>query len=197
LPIELVKQCRSYRRFDERVRIDKTLLLEMIEHARFSASAANRQPLKFMISWKEETNKIIFPTLSWAGYLTDWNGPNPGQRPTGYVIILGDRDITDNYFVDHGIAAQSMMLAAVEKGLGGCIMAAVDRDRLRKGLGIPERFDILLVLALGKPDEVVRIDEVPDNGDIRYWRDDAGIHHVPKRSMDELVILSDNVDAPE
>lgn len=184
---ELVLKNRSYRRFKEQRNVSESELKDLVELARTSASAANRQPLKFILSFTKERNDIIFPKLAWAGYLSHWNGPIPGERPGGYIIILGDTTIHNNYYVDHGIAAQSILLGAVEKGLGGCMIAAIDRKALADDLGIPQNFEILLVIALGEPIEEVVIEPVKD-GDIKYYRDEKGVHHVPKRSLDDLLV---------
>jgi nitroreductase len=133
-------------------------------------------------------NAELFECLAWAGYLQDWKGPAEGERPAAYIIILCDTEIRDDSPVDEGIAAQSMMLGAVEKGLGGCMLGAINRNEIRKVLDVPDRYKILLVLALGEPAEKVVIDEVGEDGDIKYWRDDEGVHHVPKRSLDELIV---------
>lgn len=185
---DIIVKNRSYRRFHQDHVITAGELRELVDLARLSASAANMQPLKFFISPDAATNARIFPCLAWAAYLKDWPGPVEGERPSAYIIILGDRDIATNYWCDHGITAQSILLGAAEKGLGGCMIAAFRKKELAEALNIPERFDVLLVIALGKPREEVRIEAVGPDGDIRYWRDEAGVHHVPKRSLDEIVI---------
>jgi nitroreductase len=129
----------------------------------------------------------IFPSLAWAGYLNEWSGPEKGERPSAYIIILGDKSITEIFGVDHGIAAQSIMLGATEAGLGGCMIASLKREELSTELRIPDNYEILLVLALGKPIEKVIIDEIKD-GNVKYWRDSAKNHHVPKRTLKELII---------
>ena len=146
------------------------------------------QPLKYILSCEPEKNVLIFPHLAWAGYLRDWPGPSEGQSPSAYIIILIDTKIRDSVGGDHGIAAQSILLGATEKGLGGCIIGSVQRDELRKALDIPSHYKILLVLALGKPREKVVIETVTPSGDIKYWRDAEGIHHVPKRTLDDIII---------
>jgi nitroreductase len=120
--------------------------------------------------------------------LKDWNGPVEGERPSAYIIILCDTDISSSAGVDHGIAAQSILLGATEMGLGGCIIGSIKRDRLREALDIPARYEILLVLAPGKPKEKVVLETAGDNGDIKYWRDSEGIHHVPKRPLDDIIL---------
>lgn len=185
---DLIRNTRSYRRFVEAHAISREALRELVDLARLAASGANRQPLKFVLAAEEAINAEIFATLGWAGYLSDWDGPQPGERPAAYIIVLGDTEISRNFGVDHGIAAQSMMLGATERGLGGCILASIRRDALRDTLKIPDRYEILLVLALGKPAEEVVIEPVGADGDIKYWRDEAGVHHVPKRALDELIL---------
>ena len=185
---DLIKNNRSYRRFYDDYPISQNTLRELIELARLSASAANLQPLKFIISYKFEKNEKIFPHTQWAGYIKDWPGPAEGERPSAYIIILGDTEIKDPFGCDHGIAAQSILLGATEKGLGGCMIGSIDKDGLRKALNITERYEILLVIALGKPKEKVVIDEAGEGGDIKYWRDEKGVHHVPKRTLEELIL---------
>lgn len=185
---DLVLKSRSFRRFDQSHKIDEKTLRELVELAQFSPTGANMQPLKFIIAYTPKMNELIFPQLAWAGYLKEWGGPKEGERPTGYIIILGDKTIKENFGVDHGIAAQSIMLGAVEKGLGGCMIASVKRSALSHALAIPEHLEILLVLALGKPNEEVVLEELPESGDIRYYRDSLDVHHVPKRKLDDLLI---------
>ncbi len=185
---ELVVRNRSYRRFYQEEEVDLDTLRELVDLARLSASGANRQPLKYLLACDEEKNAQIFASLGWAAYLKDWKGPAEGERPAAYIVILGDTEISASSGVDHGIAAQSILLGATERGLGGCIITSVQRERLREALEIDPRYEILLVLALGRPKEVVIIEPVGPDGDIRYWRDEQGAHHVPKRQLDEIII---------
>lgn len=187
---EIISKNRSYRRFRQSRVIEKKTLRQLVDLARLSASGANLQPLKFILSFDPERNASIFPHLRWAGYLKDWEGPIEGERPSAYIIILNDKDISASAGCDHGIAAQSILLGAAEQGLGGCMIGSIQRSKLRKALDIPEQYEILLVLALGTPAEEVLIEELKSEGDIKYWRDEKGIHHVPKRSLDDI-ILSD------
>ncbi len=184
---ELILKNRSYRRFIEAVPVSTTDLMDMIDNARLSASARNMQPLKYIISNSPEMNNGIFPCLAWAGYLADWQGPAPGERPAAYIVVLHDKNIAPAYFCDDGISAQSILLTATEKGWGGCIIASVKREKLSEILSLPSGFDIIHVIALGKPSEKVLLEEVKGN-DIRYWRDTNSTHHVPKRSLDEIIV---------
>jgi nitroreductase len=185
---DIVMGNRSYRRFQQEVSIDIDTLKELIELARLSASAGNRQPLKYLLSCDVEKNALVFSKLAWAAYLEDWAGPVEGERPSAYIILLGDTEISTSFAYDCGIAAQSILMGAVEKGLGGCMLASVDRDSLRSALGISSRYEILLVIALGKPNERVVIEKVGPVDDIKYWRDKEGVHHVPKRPLADIII---------
>jgi nitroreductase len=184
----LIIKNRSYRRFYQYVKIEIDTLKELVDLARFIPSARNMQPLKYILSCENEKNSLIFPHLAWAGYLRGWTGPCEGERPSAYIIIVGDTKISTHFWCDHGIAAQSILLGATEKGFGGCILGALNREGLRNSLSIPSQYDILLVLALGKPKETVVIETVGADGNIEYWRDDEDIHHVPKRTLDEIIL---------
>jgi len=185
---DLIKKNRSYRRFYEDEKVDTETLKDLVNLTRLSPSAANLQPLKFILSATPEKNARIFPNLAWAGYLKDWDRPEKGERPSAYIIILGDTEISENFHCDHGFAAQSILLGAVEKDLGGCIIGSVKRIDLRRELNIPLRYEILLIIALGKPREEVVLEDMAENGDIRYWRDKNQVHHVPKRPLEELIL---------
>jgi nitroreductase len=156
--------------------------------ARCTASAGNMQSLKYILSADPETNARIFPCLGWAGYLKDWAGPVAGERPTAYIVLLIDESITKKYWCDDGIAAQTILLGAVERGLGGCMIGSIKKEGLRSELEIPEHLKIQLVIALGKPAETVVMEDLEPGGDIKYWRDENDIHHVPKRMLEELII---------
>jgi len=184
---ELVAKNRSHRRFQENKPLPLDMLRGFVELARLAPSAANMQPLKYILSNTPEKNNLIFPCLRWAGYLKEWPGPAEGERPVAHIIILGDKRITENFWCDDGIAAQTIMLAAVEKGLRGCIIASIDRDRLSAALHIPEHFHIRLNIALGYPNETIVMEEMRE-GNVKYWRDEKNVHHVPKRSLSEIIL---------
>jgi len=183
---ELLIKNRSYRRFYQDVKITGDELKDMVENVRFTPSAANKQPLKFILVTDESISREIFPHLRWAGYLPDWDGPGVGERPSAYIIMLGNRKESPNIDADYGIAMQTILLSAAEKGYGGCLIGSIDKDKIRRLLDIPDELEISVIIALGKPKEKVVIDEVK-NGDIKYWRDEQQIHHVPKRSLEDLI----------
>lgn len=184
----LILKNRSYRRFYQNVSIDRDTLVGLVDLARLSASASNRQPLKYFLSYTKDRNDVIFPHLGWAGYLKEWGGPVDGERPSAYIVILCDKSLSQNVGCDHGIAAQSILLGATEKGFGGCMIGSIRRLELAQALGFTDQVEIVLVIALGKPKEVVVLEPLGTDGDIKYWRDAQSVHHVPKRSLDEIIL---------
>lgn len=177
---------RSYRRFYQEQDIPREHLISMVEAARLSPSSRNVQPIKFYINNNREMNAKIFQYLGWAGYLKEWDGPQEGERPAGYVVFLHDKTISATYSCDNGIFAQSILLQAVDLGWGGCIIASINKQELSTLLELPQNLDPILVIALGKPKEKVVIDNAKD-GEIKYWREPDGTHHVPKRTLEELI----------
>uniref|UniRef100_A0A7C4KI62 Nitroreductase family protein n=1 Tax=Anaerolinea thermolimosa TaxID=229919 RepID=A0A7C4KI62_9CHLR len=186
---DLVLKSRSYRRFDENHAISREQLLEWVDLARVCPNGANMQPLKYAISCDRATNARIFPHLRWAGALKDWGGPKEGERPSAYIVILCDKTIRETPGCDHGIAAQSILLAATEAGLGGCMIGALDRMSLSAELRLPKHLDIALVVALGKPAEKVVLEGVRPDGTVTYYRDAQSVHHVPKRALGDILVV--------
>ena len=184
---ELVLKNRSYRRFDGKHRIPMATLRNLVDLARLAPTGGNKQSLRFRLINRPSQCALVFPHLAWAGYLEDWKGPVESERPTAYIVILNDTRVSNSPGNDTGIAAQTLMLGAVEAGLGGCMIGSVSRGALHKKLELAPELQIALVLALGKPVESVVLTRVKNN-DIRYWRDDTGVHHVPKRSSRELIV---------
>lgn len=177
--------CRRTIRKYTRKNVPEKVLLKCVDAARLSPSAANRQPLKYVIVNNEKLLRKVFSTLSWAGYLPDYQ-PGDGEMPRAYVVILLDKNVRTNPGHDAGIAAMSISMVAYDEGLGSCILGAVDRERLKKVLNVPSSLDIILVVALGYPSENPVVDEVKE-GDIMYWLDENGVLHVPKRELKDMV----------
>jgi len=184
---KLVSVCRSYRRFAPGVQVEISTLRELVSLARCVPSAANRQPLKYVLSCSSAANDCIFQTLAWAAYLKDWPGPGPQERPAAYIVILLDTNISQSADIDVGIVAQTILLGATARGLGGCMFGAIKRDQLALSLALPPHLQVALVLAIGKPIEVVVLEGLPADGSIKYYRDPDGTHHVPKRPLEELI----------
>jgi nitroreductase len=190
--LELLQRCRSYRRFDHARKISEGTLRELVGLARLTPSSGNLQPLKYLLVHEEKETDQLFGFLRWARYLHDWTGPSETEKPSAYIVVLGDTMLAQSFQYDAGIAAQTIMLGAVERGLGGCILTSVDRDSLRSAFAIPYSLDILLIIALGTPVEQVVLEALSTEGNIKYYRSADGVHHVPKRSIDDLVFIPAN-----
>ena len=185
---DLLLKSRSYRRFEQNYYIEKEVLEDLVELNRFVPSTVNSQPLKFMLVNTPEENEKVFECLAWAGLLKDWPGPSEGEKPSAYIVILCDLSVGKDKRYDDGICAQTIMLGAAEKGLGGCMFGSIKREKLAENFGInTENYSIDLVLALGKPVEEVRIVDLPENGSTAYYRDENAVHYVPKRSVSDMI----------
>jgi nitroreductase len=185
---ETVQRNRSYRRFNQSRRLDRKILLDLVDLARKTPSAGNRQLLRYVISCSPEMNSRIFETLGWAASLPDWPGPEEGERPTGYIVIATQEESWEWTPVDLGIAAQTILLGAAAQGLGGCMFGNVRKEKLREILeleGIPA---IQLVIALGEPVEEVVLEDAGEGESLTYYRTEDRVHHVPKRRLEDLVI---------
>ena len=181
----LALRARSIRRFDTSQRVDYDLLLQFIDNARMASSARNGQTLKYLPIVDAPTCDKVFATLKFAAYLTDWHGPAEDERPAAYIIVLHDASLGPLFPVDAGLATQNIVLSAAEAGLGCCIVGAVDKQKLAETIG--RQYETVHVIAIGRPAEQVVIEPM-QGGDIKYWRDAQGTHHVPKRSLDEIVV---------
>lgn len=182
---ELVLKNRSTRAFDPERRISREELEQLVDLARLTPSAVNLQPLKYLLSWQEETNALILAHTAWAGLLKDISLPPEGKGPAGYIVICIDTRIAKNAATDVGIAAQTILLGAAEKGLSGCMIGAID-PKLHDLLGLKEQYRISLIVALGRGAEDIRLTETKGNDTAYYREGDA--HYVPKRPLEEILI---------
>jgi nitroreductase len=181
---EKITSRRTIRKYAQE-EVPKEVLLKCVDAARLSPSGANRQPLKYIIVNDHGLMKEVFSTLKWAGYLPSYQ-PGENETPRAYIVIILDKSISENSGHDAGIAAMSISMVAYEAGLGSCILGAVNREKLKEILKVPDGFDIVLVVALGYPSENPVVDKVKD-GDIKYWLDENRVLHVPKRSLEEVL----------
>lgn len=179
---------RSYRRFRSIYRVPEAHMKQWVDNTRYAASAKNLQPLRYRIVSDREQCAQVYETLAWAGYLTDWAGPEENERPTGYIVMAVDTNLAtpQQAQIDMGICAQTIMLASTEEGFGGCMIMSFKKKQLKEILGMSENLEPVLVLALGKPNEDVRIVEM-ENDDVKYYRDENQVHYVPKRSLDSIM----------
>ncbi len=188
---ELVRKSRSYRGYDESRQLTREELLELIECARLCPSSVNRQPLKYYPVWEHEQAERVLALTRWARALPELTLPHPGKHPTAFIIICQDQEIDPSltrYQKDVGIVAQTMLLAAVEKGLGGCMIGNFDPGPMSAELGLDPRYAPLLVVALGKPDETIVLTEVGPESGTDYYRDADDVHYVPKRSLEDILL---------
>lgn len=187
---QLLESNRSIRRFDATKEISHDTLLRLIELTRFCASGRNAQPLKYRIVTSTSEKEAIFPTLAWAGYYPDWDGPEESERPAAYLIQCLDTSILPTCLCDDGIQLEAISLGARALGIGGCIIKAFNQQALTTALELPDHISARYVLALGYPKETVKIEDMDGtpSSDYKYYRDEQSVHHVPKRPLSELVI---------
>lgn len=185
--IELLKRNRSYRRFDRSVRPSQELMASWIEGLRYTASARNMQPLKYLLVTDDALCHTLSQSVVWAGYLTEWAGPSENERPTAFVVQLLDTRLASNARFDEGLQLEALGLMAVESGFGACIFLSFDPKRIAAILDLPEYLTPISIVAIGKPIEEVEIRDVDAEANIRYYRDEEGRHYVPKRKREELI----------
>ena len=192
--LDLVKKNRSYRGYDHSYAFTREQLENYVEHARLCASSVNKQPLKYYLAWEPETVAKIQTETRWARALQPTTLPRPGKEPTAFIVICQDDTLDPNlnrYMKDVGIVAQTMLLAAVEEGLGGCMIGNFTAGNVKEVLKLPENLHPLLIVAFGKPDEKIVLMDVPESGDTNYYRDAEDTHYVPKRSLESEIIVTE------
>ncbi|MFI3238131.1 MAG: nitroreductase family protein [Lachnospiraceae bacterium] len=189
--MDLVKNNRSYRGFDESYKFTKKDLVSLIEYARLTPSGQNKQPLKYYLAHEDAQVASIQPLTNWAMALAPMKLPHEGMCPTGFIVICVDTNITETVAScnrDIGIAAQTILLAAAEKELGGCMIGSFQAPAVKELLALPEHIVPALIIALGKPAEKIVLTDVSEDESVRYYRDDADVHYVPKRTIDEIIL---------
>lgn len=186
--LSLAREARTCRRFVEAEPLTKADLRWLLECARLAPSARNAQELRFMTITLSQVFERLFPLTRWGGALKGWSGPQPGERPTAFIVILMPERGGELLCYDVGIACQTIQLAAASKGFGACIIQAFDHKAATELLAPPEGFRIALVIGLGAAGEKRVVAEMPQDGTFAYWRDAQGVHHVPKRPLAELLI---------
>lgn len=188
---DLVKANRSYRGYDESRRVTREELLEMIDCARLTASSVNQQPLRYYLAYEKEETDRIQPLTKWARGLPQMELPHPGMCPTAFIVICQDIRVFESqtrFSRDVGIVAQTILLAATEMGLGGCMIGNFSPAKISEALQLPAYLAPLLVVAIGKPAETVVMTEIGPDEPTDYYRDENDVHYVPKRRLEDLVI---------
>ena len=187
---ELIKKSRSYRSFDAGVSISREQLIDFVECARFSPSSRNLQTLKFRLVTDAEECASVLAHTKWAGLLSHLEIPPKGHAPTAYIVVCIDNTLTDSPAVfqrDVGICAQSILLAATEAGLGGCMIGSFAANGVKDTLSLPDHLSPQLVIGLGKPDEIVELVDADQSGNVAYYREN-GVHYVPKRPLKDWIV---------
>ncbi|MFI3168106.1 MAG: nitroreductase family protein [Bacillota bacterium] len=189
--IDLVKKNRSYRGYDHSRKITKEELLSLVEMARLTPSSVNAQPLKYYLAYESEEVAVVQKMTKWAKALPELQLPHDGECPTGFIVICQDTKIDSalgRYLKDVGIVAQTMLLGAVEMGLGGCMIGNFPAGEVSKTLGFDDNISPLLIVAIGKPCEEIVMVEIENGESHKYYRDDNDVHYVPKRKLADIVI---------
>lgn len=188
---DLLKKSRSYRGYDESWRFTREDLAELVDDTRYAPSSVNIQPLKYDLAWEKEKVDLIQSLTKWGGLLPEEHLPHEGKHPTGFVVICQDMEISSSptrFQKDVGIAAQTMLLAAAEKGLGGCMIGNFNAKQVKEALALPEHIEPMLIVAFGKPDETIVLEEAGPGESVKYYRDSEGRHHVPKRRLEDILL---------
>ncbi len=188
--IDLVKKSRSFRGYDESRKISRQELAKFVDCARFAPSSVNRQPFRYYLAYRPEQLALIQPLTGWARALPEKRLPYPGKRPTAFIVICQDTDWDadlNRYQRDVGIVAQTMLLSAAEKDLGGIMIGNFSPKKLAEALALPENLAPMLIVAFGKPDETVVLTEAKAGESLNYFRDENDVHYVPKRPLDDVI----------
>jgi nitroreductase len=182
---------RSIREFKD-TPVPYDILEKCVNAARVAPSAANRQVCEYVIVDDEKLLPQIFDTVgSWFGVPRPKEGWPPGRRPKAYIITLinkpleselGGNRLDTSY--DVGMAAENMMLVALEEGIGSCVITSFKQGKLREVLNIPDKYEIAMALALGYPDESPVLEVATDS--IKRWIDSEGVRHIPKRKLEDI-----------
>ena len=185
--MELLKTRRTYRRFEQRP-IPQENLEAILESARYASSAANRQPLRYLVIREPAKLAHVFEHTKWATYLPPEQGtPREEERPVLFIAVLIDEAISSAAAAgtDAGLAISNMTLTAWDRGIGSCIIGACDRPWLAEHLMLPEKWYLHSLVAFGYPTHTSRCEKF--TGSVEYYLDEQGNYHVPKRSTKETV----------
>lgn len=183
---ETILKRRTIRKFEQRS-IDRAILEKLVNAARLAPSAANMQPLKYVIVDATEMVDEVFKYLKWANYIAPAGNPGEGEKPVAYICILVDTEIRNSgYDLDVGASAQNIFLGALEEGIGTCWLGAIDREGIKGALNISDRYILSTVIALGYASESPQVED--ESGSIKYYKDEKGVLHVPKRRLQDVLL---------
>ena len=189
---DLVLHNRSYRKFYNDKKVTADQLKQLIDLARLTPSSKNRQPLKYILVTNDNEVSFVSCQLKWAKFLKDWDGPDDNEKPPTYIIMLLDKNINAKADIDAGIAAQTILLGAVEEQLGGCIIRSVNRDTISQYYNLPTHLEIIQVIAVGYPNQKIELTVPKEASSVKYYEDSNAIHYVPKRKLEDIIIIPNN-----
>jgi len=185
---EAILARRTIRRFDEEKRIPMEILEKLVNAGRLAPSAANLQPWEFIVVNEKSLCDAIFPYLKWAGYIAPHGTPPPGRRPAAYIVLVANPSINKKWQHDFGACAENIMLAALEMGIATCWLGSINRKKIKELLKIPEDREVDTIIALGYPMERSVIEDGRE--DVKYWKDENGVMHVPKKGVEKLLHIN-------
>ncbi|MCX6563666.1 MAG: nitroreductase family protein [Candidatus Aminicenantes bacterium] len=182
---DLIVSRRSIRQFGSKP-VGRDILTKIVNAGRLAPSAANLQPLEFVVIDEEALKKEIFACLKWASAIAPRGNPRPGHEPQAYVAVLVNSRIRDKmYEYDVGAAIENMSLAALEEGIAGCWLISIDKPKTIELLNIPDSHKLDSILALGYPGQVSKAEDFVDS--TKYWQDEDFTFHVPKRKLENVL----------
>lgn len=188
---ETIYKRRTVRKFKQDV-ISLEKLKKLVDAARVAPQGGNIQALKYVVINDEKLLEPIFKTTAWAGYIRPAGDPKEGEKPTAYILILGDTEIKKEGFdIDAGAAVENLLLTAVEEGLGAAWLGAINRNKIKEILNIPDRYVLHTLVALGYPNEIPVIEDTEKN--IKYYKDENGVLHIPKRRLEDILFFNNLV----
>lgn len=186
---DLVLLNRSYRKYHNNKKVSEEQLIDLIDLARNTPSSKNQQPLKYILVTNKADVDFVESQLKWAKFLKDWSGPEKSKHPPAYIIMLVDKNLNEHADIDAGIAAQTILLGACEKQMGGCILRSVNRVTVSKHFKLSSNLDIVQVIAIGYPDQEIKLTSPDAEGSVHYYEGNDGIHYVPKRKLDDIIVV--------
>jgi len=176
---------RSYRGYDKSYIVHRRQLEAIVAVNTKVASSVNTQKLRFHIVTKGTEADKVNAHIRMGRGLPELHLPFPGTEPEAFIIVCSTCPENSGVLIDLGISLQSMLLKAVELGLGGLIIRNMDRDEIASELSLA--LTPVAVLAIGRPAEKVVLDTVHEGDSLNYYRRD-GVHHVPKLAAEDLLI---------
>lgn len=186
---ELLIKARSCRSFVPNKQVAYDDIVKMINNARICSATRNSQPLKYKILHSESEVGEFMPITYWAKSL-GIKLPPDGHEPTAFIILFHDEEIVpfqSIYYKDVGICAEAITLTATELGLGSCMIGSFDAEKTKEIFSLRDSLMPVLCIALGYADETAIIEDALD-GEIKYYRDENNVHHVPKRPLEEIIL---------